>query len=621
MSLHTDTIKVMAAALALFAAEVSAETIYQDSFELCRVPDVVEWDGGGDGKSWWDPLNWQGDQVPVDGDAVAIREPDSLTVEYGGLTTTLSCLGSTANLTMINGTLVLDGPATVTANFTIQNGRTTVNKRLVVNGDLDLRLGTLDGAGTVTVYGPFTWSGGSQAGLGETIADGGLLINGANGKNLSERTLTLNDASSWTGSGDLTLRWGATINVNASFDIATDADMSHIQGGNPFMKINGSLTKSSGTGLTIIGSEFSNTGSIAVNTGQLSFIPGGIPAPRNSSGEFTVESGSTLAVRANHTFEASSSFSGAGGYVQEGGVAVMQGNFALTGPLEVSGGTLQFPASPVLAGDVTISGGDLELPSGASVGGDVILNSGELLVSGPVTIAGALQQAPTGTLNGTAAVIVNGLFTWTGGSQRGLGETIANGGTEISGANTKDLRERTLTLNGATSWTGSGPLTLRFGPVINVNAPFDIATNANMDAVQGAWGIMNLSDSLIKSAGAGETQIHLNIKNSGSIRVDSGQLNFPISYNQDTLGALDVTIAGNADFDVYPVGQAATLDGTLNINLSGGYEPVPGDTFQIMTAASVTGTFATVNGTAIVAGRNFKVVYGAKDVTLEVVEE
>jgi hypothetical protein len=40
-----------------------------------------------------------------------------------------------------------------------------------------------------------------------------------------------------------------------------------------------------------------------------------------------------------------------------------------------------------------------------------------------------------------------------------------------------------------------------------------------------------------------------------------------------------------------------------------------------MTAASVTDEFATVNGTAIVSGRKFSVVYGANNVTLEVVPE
>jgi hypothetical protein len=98
-------------------------------------------------------------------------------------------------------------------------------------------------------------------------------------------------------------------------------------------------------------------------------------------------------------------------------------------------------------------------------------------------------------------------------------------------------------------------------------------------------------------------------------------MNFQRSYEQLDSGALNVTIAGIADFDAFPVSAAATLDGNLNIKLGDSYEPALGETFEILTAASVDGTFATVNGTAIVAGRKFDVIYGANNVTLKVVSE
>jgi len=287
----------------------------------------------------------------------------------------------------------------------------------------------------------------------------------------------------------------------------------------------------------------------------------------------------------------------------------------------VSSGTLQFPFSPTLDSDVTVEVGTLELQSGATVNGNFTIESGRLLAAGPVTIAGTLQQQALGNLDVSGTVTVNGLFTWAGGTQQGVGETIANGGVLITGANTKDLRERSLSLHAASSWTGSGALTLRWGPTINVNAPFDIATDADIQLLQGANPMINISSSLTKSAGAGDTQIAAVIGNSGSIAVASGQLNFQRSYVQSDSGSLDVTIAGNADFDVFPVAEAATLDGALNINRVGGYEPALGETFEILTAASVTGTFATVTGTPIVAGRKFDVIYGANNVTLEVVLE
>jgi hypothetical protein len=221
MGMQIHSVRIIVAALAFVATSGFADSIFEDGFELCRTADAVKWDGGGNGTSWSDPLNWEGDTLPAHGDEVVIRIPASNTIEYGDfLTTTLSCLSATSTLHVINGSLELDGPAIIRANLAISNGSVTANAPMVVTGAFDLGPGNLQGTGTVTVNGPFTWVSGSQHGTGETIAEGGLLISGASTKNLSERTLSLNAASNWTGSGEVTLRWGATINVNAPFAAA-----------------------------------------------------------------------------------------------------------------------------------------------------------------------------------------------------------------------------------------------------------------------------------------------------------------------------------------------------------------------------------------------------------------
>ena len=63
------------------------DLIFSDGFEVCKsdpmVPvDALHWDGGGDKSSWSDPLNWAGDTLPVDGDAVSIRINGAITVVY-----------------------------------------------------------------------------------------------------------------------------------------------------------------------------------------------------------------------------------------------------------------------------------------------------------------------------------------------------------------------------------------------------------------------------------------------------------------------------------------------------------------------------------------------------------
>jgi hypothetical protein len=61
------------------------------------------------------------------------------------------------------------------------------------------------------------------------------------------------------------------------------------------------------------------------------------------------------------------------------------------------------------------------------------------------------------------------------------------------------------------------------------------------------------------------------------------------------------------------------LGGTLNIKLLNNFVPAIGDTFEILTARKVTGTFATVNGTKINDSEHFTVTYNADNVTLTVV--
>jgi len=51
------------------------------------------------------------------------------------------------------------------------------------------------------------------------------------------------------------------------------------------------------------------------------------------------------------------------------------------------------------------------------------------------------------------------------------------------------------------------------------------------------------------------------------------------------------------------------------------YEPDLGDTFEIMTFASRTGTFSSVQGLLIGNGKRFDLTYGPTNIILEVVPE
>ncbi len=155
------------------------------------------------------------------------------------------------------------------------------------------------------------------------------------------------------------------------------------------------------------------------------------------------------------------------------------------------------------------------------------------------------------------------------------------------------------TLNTGIVHLGAGTVTLS-----NV----DVAANGTLTA-----GTLSL--------GAGT--VTGNVSNGGIVLPgnSAGALTISGSYTQTAAGALAIEIGGltaGTEFDRLIIGGTTTLAGTLNLTLIGGFVPNLGATFPILGFASRTGTFATVTGTAIAAGKQFAVGYNAADVTLTV---
>ena len=100
----------------------------------------------------------------------------------------------------------------------------------------------------------------------------------------------------------------------------------------------------------------------------------------------------------------------------------------------------------------------------------------------------------------------------------------------------------------------------------------------------------------------------------GDSSTTTGKLTVADTYTQSSSGALDIQINGataGTKYDLLKVTQGATLGGTLNIALGTGFTPTVGETFTILTASSVSDTFATVNGLAINGSEHFTITYNA----------
>ncbi|MEO9021429.1 MAG: T9SS type A sorting domain-containing protein [Ginsengibacter sp.] len=99
-----------------------------------------------------------------------------------------------------------------------------------------------------------------------------------------------------------------------------------------------------------------------------------------------------------------------------------------------------------------------------------------------------------------------------------------------------------------------------------------------------------------------------------------GLINVTGNFANAPVGKLDIELGGNTaagvDYDLLAVSGNATIDGTLDIATVNGFVPVAGQTFTIVTAGAVSGTFATVNWPAGVGGT---VTYTATTVELNII--
>jgi hypothetical protein len=192
------------------------------------------------------------------------------------------------------------------------------------------------------------------------------------------------------------------------------------------------------------------------------------------------------------------------------------------------------------------------------------------------------------------------------------------GGTIVIGAGAESTIEveinRFLNFNATSSTTLNGNLRL-------VNNNIGIAAGATFLGVGSL--VIPEGSHLAPDAGA---DIGVLVDNQGTIRPAGfdavGRVDVK-DYQQSDTGELLVELTGTGlnQFDRLVVNGDALLDGYLNIDIDGGFVPVLGNTFKIITANSVSGMFDTVDMSGVPAGLTFAVNYLQGVVELEVVNK
>lgn len=345
-----------------------------------------------------------------------------------------------------------------------------------------------------------------------------------------------------------------------------------------------------------------------------------------------------------------------------GGTTNINGTYSATTATSVSG----FAAANFNPGATVNSVGALNISAGTAT-----FHTGGLIAPLAFTLSG-------GTLTGTDPVTVAGQTNWTAGAMTSTGTTTLNGNLNISGNNFHDLTAgRTLNTTATTTMLGAfgGFFRTSGGASINNSGLWqDQSTfNNSITGTQSTFrntgvyqrsgtatstigipfnntGTVDIQSGTLRFTGgytqtAGDTMLNggalastttLNIlggKLSGSGNVTAnvsnasevtpglspGILNITGNYTQTTTGALNIEIGGltaGSQFDRLAISGSATLSGSLNISLIGGFVPVAGDTFQIMTFGSRTGNFTAINGLDLGGGRAFQVNFTSTALTL-----
>jgi autotransporter-associated beta strand protein len=231
------------------------------------------------------------------------------------------------------------------------------------------------------------------------------------------------------------------------------------------------------------------------------------------------------------------------------------------------------------AGAFTLGGNNLTFTGAATV---TNLSVNTQTINNNLVIDGAslLFAANSGRLD------VDGVISGTGGSLTKIG----------SG---------TLTLSGINTYTGdtninSGTIRLNGSVVGDVN----VQAGGTLDGTGMVGGTVNNNGGTVAPGNS------------------AGELTLSGDYTQSASATLEIEIGGliaGSQHDQLDIAENAVLDGTLDVSLINSFTPGFGDTFEIISATSVTGTFASELLPTLGGGLSFEVLYGLNDVTLRVI--
>lgn len=511
---------------------------------------------------------------------------------------------------------------------------------------------------TAVFEGAFLWQGGSliRAGApGATVAlNGGMNISGSSGKNLGAGGPLFGGISlinpamlTWTDAGSLTLgdadAGGAPSTifnlVGGIIDARSNAPIVDTAFGRGRIENAGTILKSAGNGNSAWNVALVNDGLVHVQSGELHLTGGG-----QATGEFRTDSGMRLVFTPASPFEflPGVTFTGDGEAVlrdtgQNSGVEIRQavqinrfsvedsgqigptseadfGQIAVSESLTLSGAVIYPPirvlenAMLIVAGPNASAVGDLVISGTAQIGGAQLASNQHSI---GIDATGVVELGDDGSL---ASAGVPGQSIQNSGVVRkiagaGVSEIIADADVAFENLNNARIEVTSGLLSFDIDLASSGEIQIGGGATLRALR----AVTLNGGMVRGSGVIVADVNSIGATVAPGDSPGQLTIGSSDTPLING-------NYTQGALAKLVIEVGGlgaGTQHDVLSVDRNAALDGTLEVTLIGGFTPQYHDTITILTAASITGAFATVHATNLPTGTSMEVNYGSGTVSLD----
>ena len=484
-----------------------------ESLERRQLLATVDWISPTSG-SWDVASNWSTDTVPGPTDDVVINVSGaSPIVTIGSRVESVNSITADDPLVISGGGLTLAQPSGISDGLTLSGGAITTPAPLSLSGTTQ-------------------WTGGSFAGSGAITKSGTMEITTNTTLKL---TPALNDSGTidQMGTGTLSID-GATLTVEQGGNYDLQSDASIATSGNGVLTIEGTLSKSAGTGSSDLSGAIDLQGCTLDDESGTVTLLGSVAG---TGATFDVAQGATINLTggtSGNTFAGTYTGSGAGNIILASG----QINIG------AGGATFDFPA-----GMFQWTGGVINLA------GNTLTNDGTLTLDTSANVAlfgsGPGGSSPVGALINSGTIV-----------QSGAGSLVLGEFSEIAQLNNEAGASYDFTNDGG---------------IQDSNVP----------------GIVNNAGLIEKTAGAGTSTINTVFNGSGAIDVETGTISLAPAGGTSTGGAFSIaqyaalSIAGGSGNSTFTgtytgsgSGSVVLASGQINIGTAGATFNFPAGMFQ-----------------------------------------